>query len=63
MREITRRSAAEKSLDNVLASLKFEMLQPSPETEAGLRKCQEGEESTANLLANLQKHYEQVRRG
>ncbi len=63
MREITKKAAAEKSLDGVLASLRFEALQPSAEVTEALRKCQDGEETTANILANLRKHYEQVPRG
>lgn len=49
METISKQQVRQKRVSNVLAVLRIEKLQPSPEVVLGLNACMAGKETTANL--------------
>lgn len=49
MKTITKLQVRKKRVGNVLASLRIEKLQPSPEVVDGLNACMAGQDTTTHL--------------
>lgn len=62
MKTISRLDAQQKSVTNVLASLRIEQLTPRPSVIEGLRTYIAGKTSTDNLLAEVVNHHVAIRR-
>lgn len=62
MKTISRQSARDKAVANVLATLRIEQLTPSTEVVNGLQDCFAGKSSTKTLLAKVMRRHVAVRR-
>lgn len=63
MKTITKLQVRKKRVGNVLASLRIEKLQPSPEVVRGLNACMAGQDTTAHLRQQVISHHVTLRRG
>lgn len=63
MKTISKQQVRQKIVSNVLASLRIEKLQPSPEIVQGLDACVAGKETTAHLRQRVISRHVALRRG
>ena len=63
MKTISKQQVRQKTVSNVLASLRIEQLQPSAEVVRGLNACMDGQETTANLRQQILNRHVTLRRG
>ena len=62
MKTISKQQVRQKTVSNVLASLRIEKLQPSAEVVLGLNACMNGQETTAHLRQQiLSRHVKPLR--
>jgi len=62
MKKISKLATRQKTVANVLASLRIERLTPSPSVVQGLRTYLAGKTTTDKLLADVMSHHVAVRR-
>lgn len=62
MRTISKQEARRKAVANVLAHLRMEHLQPSPEVIQGLNACMAGQETTEQVHQRVIKRHVTLRR-
>ena len=63
MKTISKQQIRQKTVSNVLASLRIEKLQPSAEVVRGLNACMDGRETTAHLRQQVIQRHVTLRRG
>ncbi|MFO0108114.1 MAG: antitoxin VbhA family protein [Burkholderiales bacterium] len=63
MKTISKQQMRKKTVNNVLASLRIEKLQPSPEVVRGLNACMAGQETTAHVRQQVMSRHVTIRRG
>ena len=63
MKTISKQQVRQKTVSNVLASLRIEKLQPSAEVVRGLNACMDGQETTAHLRQQVIRRHVTLRRG
>lgn len=63
MKTISKQQVRQKTVSNVLASLRMEKLQPSPEVVRGLNACMAGQDTTVNLRQQVISRHVTLRRG
>lgn len=63
MKTISKQQVRQKTVSNVLASLRIEKLQPSAEVVRGLNACMDGQETTAHLRQQVIQRHVTLRRG
>ncbi len=57
MKKISKQAIRQKTVANVLATLRIEQLTPSPSVVDGLRTCLAGKTTSDKLLADVISHY------
>jgi hypothetical protein len=62
MKKISKQEARNKTVENVLASLRMEQLTPSDFVVKGLNACMAGKKSTDELLQEVLRHHVTLRR-
>jgi hypothetical protein len=62
MKTISKQQVRQKTVSNVLASLRIEKLQPSPEVVRGLNACMAGQDTTAHLRQQVISRHVTLRR-
>lgn len=62
MKTISKQEARNKTVENVLASLRIEKLTPSDFVVKGLNACMAGKKTTADLLQEVKRHHDALRR-
>jgi len=62
MKTISKQQVRQKAVANVLAHLRIEQLQPSPEVVRGLNACVAGQDTTAHLHAEVMNRHVTLRR-
>lgn len=62
MKKISRQSARNKAVGNILASLRIEQLTPSATVIQGMKACVAGDETTCNVLAGIMRQHVTLRR-
>jgi len=62
MKKISKQATKQKTVANILASLRIEQLAPSPIVEKGLRACVAGTTTTDKLLADVISRHVPLRR-
>jgi hypothetical protein len=62
MKTITKQQMRQKMVGNVLAHLRIEKLQPSPEVVRGLNACVAGQDTTAHLRQQIISRHVTLRR-
>jgi len=60
---VSSQSARQKSVANMLATLRIEKLRPSDSLKPGLQAYVDGQKSTADLLNEVKAKYVSLRRG
>lgn len=63
MKTISKQQVRQKTVSNVLASLRMEKLQPSPEVVRGLNACMAGQDTTMHLRQQVINRHVTLRRG
>ena len=63
MKTISKQQVRQKTVSNVLASLRIEKLQPSAEVVLGLNACMNCQETTAHLRQQILSRHVTLRRG
>ena len=62
MKTISKQQVRQKTVSNVLASLRIEKLQPSPEVVRGLHACMEGQDTPLQLRQQVISRHVTLRR-
>lgn len=63
MKTVSKQQVRQKAVANVLAHLRIERLQPSPEVVRGLNACVAGQDTTAHLHQQVMDRHAPLRRG
>lgn len=62
MKTISKQAARDKTIGNIVASLRIEDLAPRPAVIAGLKACMAGKATTDTVLAGVIRHHVALRR-